>query len=103
MGTAELSQRTAVNVQEKANLIWAIADKLVGTYKPHEYGNVILPMCVIKRFSDTLAGTKDKVIEMNKTLDARNITVKDGFLRQVSGYQFYNVSPFTFEGLLSDA
>lgn len=103
METAELSQRTAVNVQEKANLIWAIADKLVGTYKPHEYGNVILPMCVIKRFSDTLAGTKDKVIEMNKTLDARNITVKDGFLRQVSGYQFYNVSPFTFEGLLSDA
>lgn len=103
MGTAELSQRTAVNVQEKANLIWAIADKLVGTYKPHEYGNVILPMCVIKRFSDTLAGTKDKVIEMNKTLDARNIAVKDGFLRQVSGYQFYNVSPFTFEGLLSDA
>ena len=103
MGTAELSQRTAVNVQEKANLIWAIADKLVGTYKPHEYGNVILPMCVIKRFSDTLAGTKDKVIEMNRTLDSRNITVKDGFLRQVSGYQFYNVSPFTFEGLLSDA
>ena len=103
MGTAELSQRTAVNVQEKAILIWAIADKLVGTYKPHEYGNVILPMCVIKRFSDTLAGTKDKVIEMNRTLDSRNITVKDGFLRQVSGYQFYNVSPFTFEGLLSDA
>ena len=63
MGTAELSQRTTVNIQEKANLIWAIADKLVGTYKPHEYGNVILPMCVIKRFSDTLAGTKDKVIE----------------------------------------
>jgi type I restriction enzyme M protein len=60
-------------------------------------------MCVIKRFSDTLAGTKDKVIEMNKNLDARNIAVKDGFLRQVSGYQFYNVSPFTFEGLLSDA
>ena len=59
MGTAELSQRTTVNIQEKANLIWAIADKLVGTYKPHEYGNVILPMCVIKRFSDTLAGTKD--------------------------------------------
>ena len=103
MGTAELSQRTTVNIQEKANLIWAIADKLVGTYKPHEYGNVILPMCVIKRFSDTLAGTKDKVIEMTKNLDARNIAVKDGFLRQVSGYQFYNVSPFTFDGLLSDA
>ena len=99
----KLQQRTTVNIQEKANLIWAIADKLVGTYKPHEYGNVILPMCVIKRFSDTLVATKNKVIEMNKSLDARGIMVKDGFLRSASGYDFYNVSPFTFEGLLSDA
>ena len=103
MGTAELSQRTTINIQEKANLIWAIADKLVGVYKPHEYGNVILPMCVIKRFSDTLVATKDKVIEMNKSLDSRGILVKDGFLRSAAGYDFYNVSPFTFDGLLSDA
>ena len=103
MSIEELQQRTSVNIQEKANLIWAIADKLVGTYKPHEYGNVILPMCVIKRFSDTLAGTKDKVIEMNKSLDTRGIMVKDGFLRSAAGYDFYNVSPFTFEGLLGDA
>lgn len=99
----KLQQRTTVNIQEKANLIGAIADKLVGTYKPHEYGNVILPMCVIKRFSDTLTDTKAEVIEMNKSLDSRGIMVKDGFLRSASGYDFYNVSPFTFEGLLSDA
>ena len=103
MKIEELQNKTSVNVQEKANLIWAIADKLVGTYKPHEYGNVILPMCVIKRFSDTLVATKDKVIDMNKSLDSRGIMVKDGFLRSASGYDFYNVSPFTFEGLLSDA
>ena len=48
MSINELQQQTTVNVQEKANLIWAIADKLVGVYKPHEYGNVILPMCVVK-------------------------------------------------------
>lgn len=103
MSIEELQQQTTINIQEKANLIWAIADKLVGTYKPHEYGNVILPMCVIKRFSDTLAPTKDKVIAKNKELDSRNIQVKDGFLRSTAGYDFYNVSPFTFEGLLSDA
>ena len=103
MSIEELQQQTTINIQEKANLIWAIADKLVGTYKPHEYGNVILPMCVIKRFSDTLAATKQKVIDMNKTLDSRGIQVKDGFLRAASGYDFYNVSPFTFDGLLSDA
>jgi type I restriction enzyme M protein len=103
MSTEELQKRTSVNIQEKANLIWAIADKLVGTYKPHEYGNVILPMCVIKRFSDTLAQTKQKVLDKNAELDKKAIVVKDGFLRRESGYDFYNVSPFTFEGLLSDA
>ena len=103
MSIEELQQQTTINIQEKANLIWAIAGKLVGAYKPHEYGNVILPMCVIKRFSDTLTDTKAKVIEMNKSLDSRGIMVKDGFLRSASGYDFYNVSPFTFEGLLSDA
>ena len=103
MSTEELSKRTTINIQEKANLIWAIADKLVGTYKPHEYGNVILPMCVIKRFSDTLAPTKGKVLETNKMLESRGIEVKEGFLKSASGYDFYNISPFTFDSLLADA
>ena len=79
MSIEELNKQTTVNIQEKANLIWAIADKLVGTYKPHEYGNVILPMCVIKRFSDTLAPNKQKVIETNEMLEKRGLAVKDGF------------------------
>ncbi len=103
MSTEELQKRTTVNIQEKANLIWAIADKLVGTYKPHEYGNVILPMCVIKRFSDTLAPTKQKVLDANALCEQRGLAVRRGFLTTASGYDFYNVSPFTFEGLLSDA
>ena len=102
MSTEQLQRRTTVNIQEKANLIWAIADKLVGTYKPHEYGNVILPMCVIKRFSDTLAPTKQAVLDKNAELDSRQITVKGGFLTRASGYDFYNISRFSFEGLLSD-
>lgn len=103
MSTEDLQKRTTVNIQEKANLIWAIADKLVGTYKPHEYGNVILPMCVIKRFSDTLAPTKQTVLDANALCEQRGLAVRKGFLTTASGYDFYNVSPFTFEGLLSDA
>ena len=102
MSINELQQQTTVNVQEKANLIWAIADKLVGVYKPHEYGNVILPMCVVKRFEDTLAPTKQKVLDMNKQLDEDGITVKQGFLEKAAGQKCYNLSPFTFETLLSD-
>ena len=96
-------QQTAINVQEKANLIWAIADKLVGVYKPHEYGNVILPMCVIKRFEDTLAPTREKVIETNKELEEKKIEMKRGFLERAAGQKFYNLSRFTFETLLADA
>lgn len=103
MSTADLQRRTSVNIQEKANLIWAIADKLVGTYKPHEYGDVILPMCVIKRFSDTLAATREAVLKTDEMLSQRGVQLKDGFLQSASGYQFYNTSKFTFEGLLADA
>lgn len=104
MSIDERQQQTAVNVQEKANLIWAIADKLVGVYKPHEYGNVILPMCVIKRFEDTLAPTKQKVLTRNEELEKKGITdLKRGFLESAAGQKFYNLSRFTFETLLADA
>lgn len=101
MKQLELEKRTSVNVQEKADLIWAIADKLVGIYKPHEYGNVILPMCVIKRFSDTLAPTKAAVLAKNAELERRKIAVKSSQLCAASGYDFYNVNPFSFESLRS--
>ena len=55
-------------VSEKASLIWSIADKLVGVYKPHEYGDVILPLTVLKRFDSVLSDTKDKVLEMAKNI-----------------------------------
>ena len=96
MSIDDRQQQTTVNVQEKANLIWAIADKLVGVYKPHEYGNVILPMCVIKRFEDTLAPTREEVLQTNKELDEKKIEMKRGFLERAAGQKFYNLSRFTF-------
>lgn len=102
MSNEELQKQTTSNIQEKANLIWAIADKLVGVYKPHEYGNVILPMCVIKRFEDTLAPTKKAVLDKYAELEKAHITVLSGFLETAAQQQFYNLSPFTFETLLND-
>ena len=103
MSGEDLQRQTSINIQEKANLIWAIADKLVGLYKPHEYGKVILPMCVIKRFEDTLAPTKDAVIKKNEELEAKGIAVKKGFLEAAAQQRFYNTSKFTFDILLADA
>ena len=104
MTTAEIGKLTTTNIQEKANLIWAIANHLVGLFKPHEYGKVILPMTVLKRFDDALSKTKQEVLELNKKLDEQKTidAIKDGLLCKTSGYDFYNVSPFTFSTLLAD-
>lgn len=88
------------NIQEKAALIWNVANTLVGLYKPHEYGLVILPMCIIKRFHDCLLPAHKKVLETYEKIKA--LEVKDGFLSKASGYQFYNTSKFTFETLVAD-
>lgn len=88
------------NISEKAALIWAIADKLTGVFKPHEYGEVILPLTVIRRFDCILADTKDKVLETVRT--SRNIPMLDWLLQDASGYPFYNTSRYTFESLVAD-
>lgn len=90
----------STNINAKANLIWEVATKLVGVYKPHEYGKVILPMTVLKRFDDILKPTKQAVLE--KYEEVKSFEVKDPFLTEASGYSFYNTSKYDFEKLLSD-
>jgi len=89
-----------INIAEKSTVIWNVANALVGPFKPHEYGLVILPMTVVKRFHDCLLPTHDKVLEQYEKV--KHLQVVDGFLTRASGYQFYNISKFTFETLLSD-
>ena len=88
------------NIAEKATMIWNVADMLRGPFKPHEYGLVILPMTVVKRFHDCLLPTWQAVQDMYEKV--KHLAVIDGFLTRASGYQFYNTSKFTFEKLLTD-
>lgn len=88
------------NIAEKAAMIWNVADMLRGPFKPHEYGLVILPMTVVKRFHDCLLPTHQAVLDTYEKV--KKLQVIDGFLQKASGYQFYNTSQFTFETLLAD-
>lgn len=88
------------NIAEKAAMIWNVADMLRGPFKPHEYGLVILPMTVVKRFHDCLLPTHQAVLDTYEKV--KKLQVIDGFLQKASGYQFYNISRFTFETLLAD-
>ena len=88
------------NIAEKATMIWNVADMLRGPFKPHEYGLIILPMTVVKRFHDCLLSTHKAVLE--KYEEVKKFAVIDGFLTTASQYQFYNISKYTFDSLLAD-
>ena len=59
-------------------------------------------MCVIKRFEDTLAPTREAVWKKNEELGSMDDVLKGRFLRREAGQQFYNTSKFTFQNLLAD-
>lgn len=96
-------RKISENAKKNANLIWNVANSIAGPFKPHEYGLVILPMCIIKRFHDCLKDTVDAVHEKNVLLGNMDPELKDGFLKAESGYPFYNTSHYTFERLVGDA
>ena len=100
MASNEKFNAVGTNIAEKATVIWNIANHLFGYFKPHEYGLVILPMTVVKRFHDCLLPTHQAVLETFEKV--KNLAVIDGFLTRASGYQFYNTSKFTFDTLLAD-
>lgn len=93
------------NLSPIINFIWTVADDvLVHAYKKGKYGDVILPMTVIRRLDLVLEPTKDKVHKTYNAykdrldnLDYILTSEKDG-----SGKQFYNTSKFTLKSLLDD-
>ena len=86
--------------QDKVSFVWAVADLLRGDFKPHEYGQVILPFVVLRRLECALEKSKDAVIERNKKLGG--IKDPEAILNSVSGHNFYNVSPLNLSVILSD-
>ena len=90
------------NVTEKANLLWNIAEKLTGSYKPHEYGLVILPLTVIRRFDCILEPTHEKVLAKAKEIEKMPEAIKSVQFQQITGHPFYNTSNFTLKTLVEN-
>lgn len=88
-----------VDVTAEANFIWGIANKLRGSYMPDKYGDVIIPMVVIRRFECTLAKTKQAVVEMFEKMP----TYPYKAMCKISGFQFYNTSRYDLKELCNDA
>lgn len=88
-----------IDVTQEANFIWSIANKLRGSYMPDKYGDVIIPMTILRRLECALESTKDKVVNAYKS----NPNYPAKALYKMSGFQFYNTSEYTLKELCNDS
>ncbi len=86
---------------DKVAFIWSVADLLRGDYKAHEYGQVILPLTVLRRLDCVLKSTRPAVIARAADLAGKIENVEPILLR-AAGQPFYNTSPLDFARLLDD-
>lgn len=93
-----LWDETPVDITAEANFIWSIANKARGVYMPDKYGDIIIPMVIIRRFECTLEETKEKVVDMFHN----NPNYPYKAMCRISGYQFYNTSEFSLKELCND-
>lgn len=82
------------------NFVWSIADQLRGVYKPHQYGDVILPMTILRRLDAVLADSRDQIADILSKTEREDR--RDALIRKETGLTFYNTSPWTFTRLLGD-
>ena len=85
--------------RDKVAFIWAVADLLRGDYKPHDYGQVILPLTVLRRMDCVVESTKAAALQAAKGLEPEAAAV---ILSGVTGWPFYNTSALDFRKLLGD-
>ncbi|MDE0508268.1 MAG: class I SAM-dependent DNA methyltransferase [Gammaproteobacteria bacterium] len=89
-------------VQSLSSFVWSIAEILRGDFKQSEYGKVILPFVVLRRLDCILEGTKEAVLDAEKTIPkGADDDTRDMILFGAAGgkIKVYNLSRFTFESL----
>ncbi len=86
---------------EKVNFIWSVKEVLRDHYKRHQYGEVILPFCVLRRLDCVLEPTKDKVLAKAAGIKG-DLDAQADLLAHTAGQPFYNTSKFTISTLLDD-
>ena len=93
-----LWDESPIDVTPEVNFIWSIANKLRGSYMPDKYGDVIIPMTILRRLECALEPTKKAVTDMF----AKNPNYPPKAMYRISGYQFYNTSPYTLKELCNE-
>lgn len=87
-----------------AAFIWSVADLLRGSFKGHQYGDIILPFTVLRRLDCVLVPTKQAVLAAATEAKQQGLPVKPGLLKAKAGHTlgFWNTSRFTLTSALGD-
>lgn len=93
-----LWDESPIDVTPEVNFIWSIANKLRGSYMPDKYGDVIIPMTILRRLECALEPNKEAVLAKY----AENPNYPPKAMYRISGYQFYNTSPYTLKELCNE-
>lgn len=94
---------------ELVGLIWNIANKLRGPYRPPQYRRVMLPMIVLRRLDCVLEENHEKVVRKYEQLK-REGKYKEEAIVKILGktasegrkHPLFNTSHYTFKKLLAD-
>jgi len=89
-------------LRNHANLIWGIAELLRGDYRQSQYGDVILPLVVMRRLDQVLEPTRDTVISKAAELAGAGVDNPELALQRTAKQQFFNRHPLRFHQLLND-
>jgi type I restriction enzyme M protein len=87
-----------------ASFIWSIADLLRGSFKAHQYGDIVLPFTVLRRLDAVLAPNKVEVLAVVRDAEVQGIPVRPALLRTRAAHQysFFNTSRFNLRAVLGD-
>ena len=84
--------------QNPESLVWSLADLLRGSWKQHEYQDVILPLLLLKRIDTMLVPTRAEVRRKYNQFHGKTDVAP--ILRATTKMDFYNTSEFDFDTLL---
>jgi type I restriction enzyme M protein len=84
--------------QNPESLVWSLADLLRGSWKQHEYQDVILPLLLLKRIDTMLEPTRSEVRRKYNQFNGKTDVAP--ILRATTKMDFYNTSEFDFDTLL---
>jgi type I restriction enzyme M protein len=99
---ASPTPRLGAKQREKISFIWSVKEILRDHYKRHQYQDVILPFCVLRRLDCVLEPTQKDVVAKADSLGPEKWDAATDILCHIAGQQFWNASKFTFGGLLAD-